>query len=315
MPEQSTSQSNRSFLLIFLFSGTLFLSASLIFVLQPLFGKLMLPLLGGSPAVWSTCMVFYQMLLFVGYLYAHFLSTKLSHLRQIQVHGALILISLIALPVALPEVMSPPTDSNPTLWLVGVLFTSIGLPFLLISTTSPLLQKWFSHVGHHTSHDPYYLYAASNVGSLLALLSYTFIIEPNFGLAQQQASWTDGYIVLLVCIAACAEYFFRNYKKIAIVEEVSEVSVAAPTMLTKVHWLALAFVPSSLLLGLTNFVSTDIAAAPLLWIIPLSLYLFSFVLVFSRWAEVIQRVALWVQPVVLLPFLLLIQPYCLIGLI
>jgi hypothetical protein len=303
MPEQSTSQSNRSFLLIFLFSGTLFLSASLIFVLQPLFGKLMLPLLGGSPAVWSTCMVFYQMLLFVGYLYAHFLSTKLSHLRQIQVHGALILISLIALPVALPEVMSPPTDSNPTLWLVGVLFTSIGLPFLLISTTSPLLQKWFSHVGHHTSHDPYYLYAASNVGSLLALLSYTFIIEPNFGLAQQQASWTDGYIVLLVCIAACAEYFFRNYKKIAIVEEVSEVSVAAPTMLTKVHWLALAFVPSSLLLGLTNFVSTDIAAAPLLWIIPLSLYLFSFVLVFSRWAEVIQRVALWVQPVVLLPFI------------
>jgi hypothetical protein len=303
MPEQSTTQSSRSLLLIFLFSGTLFLSASLMFVLQPLFGKLLLPLLGGSPAVWNTCMVFYQMLLFVGYLYAHFLSTKLSSIRQIQVHGALILLSLIALPIALPEVMSPPTDSNPTFWLVGVLFVSIGLPFLLISTTSPLLQKWFSHVGHHTSHDPYYLYAASNIGSLLALLSYPFIIEPNFGLAQQQASWTNSYIVLLVCIAACAQYFFRNYKKLATVEKSPEVLVSAPTLRIKAHWLALAFVPSSLLLGLTNFVSTDIAAVPLLWIIPLTLYLLSFVLVFSRWAEVIQRAALWIQPVVLLPFI------------
>jgi len=304
MSEQSSPKSNRSLPLIFLFSGTLFLSASLMFVLQPLFGKLMLPLLGGSPAVWNTCMVFYQMLLFVGYLYAHFLSTRLSQLRQVQVHGALMLISLVALPVALPEVMIPPTESNPTLWLVGVLFVSIGLPFLLISTTSPLMQKWFSHVGHHTSHDPYYLYAASNIGSLLALLSYPFIIEPNFGLAQQQASWTDGYIVLLVCLAACAEYFYRNYQKNVIVDEaIDEVPVAAPSLYTKAHWLALAFVPSSLLLGLTNFVSTDIAAAPLLWIIPLTLYLLSFVLVFSRWAEVIHRVALWVQPVVLLPFI------------
>ncbi|MDC9729843.1 MAG: fused MFS/spermidine synthase [Methyloprofundus sp.] len=304
MPESATIQSNRSLLLIFLFSGTLFLSASLMFVLQPLFGKLLLPLLGGSPAVWNTCMVFYQMLLFVGYLYAHFLSTKLSQLRQIQVHGVLILISLIALPVALPEIMTPPTDSNPTFWLVGVLFVSIGLPFFLISTTSPLIQKWFSHVGHHTSHDPYYLYAASNIGSLLALLSYPFIIEPNIGLAEQQSSWSIVYLLLLAAIIACGAYFYRNYQAVGDSEEdESFIPVEAPSLVTKAHWLALAFVPSSLLLGLTNFVSTDIAAAPLLWIIPLTLYLLSFVLVFSRWAESIQRIALWVQPVVLLPFL------------
>jgi len=303
MSLSTPSQSNRSLLLIFLFSGTLFLSASLMFVLQPLFGKLLLPLLGGSPAVWNTCMVFYQMLLFVGYLYAHFLSTRLSHLRQVQVHGALMIISFLALPVALPEVMSPPIDSNPSIWLVGVLFVSIGLPFLLISTTSPLIQKWFSHVGHHTSHDPYYLYAASNIGSLLALLSYPFIIEPNIGLAQQQASWTDGYIILLVFIAVCAEYFHRNYQANTEEDALLKIEVPAPSTNTKLHWLALAFVPSSLLLGLTNFVSTDIAAAPLLWIIPLTLYLLSFVLVFSRWAEAIQQVALWVQPVVLLPLL------------
>jgi len=303
MSKLSSTAPNRSLLLIFLFSGTLFLSASLMFVLQPLFGKLLLPLLGGSPAVWNTCMVFYQTLLFVGYLYAHILSTRLSKIRQVQVHGALMIVSFLALPVALPEVMSPPVDSNPTLWLVGVLFVSIGLPFLLISTTSPLMQKWFSHVGHHTSDDPYYLYAASNIGSLLALLSYPFLIEPNIGLAQQQATWTDGYIILLVFVAVCAEYFHRNYQAEDDSTEQLVVEVEAPSLLTKSHWLALAFVPSSLLLGLTNFVSTDIAAAPLLWIIPLVLYLLSFVLVFSRWAAVIQQAALWIQPVVLLPFL------------
>lgn len=295
--------SERSLWLILLFAGTLFVSASLMFVLQPLFGKLMLPLLGGSPAVWNTCMVFYQMLLFIGYLYAHYISTRLPHKRQIQVHAAVVLISLIALPVALPESMVPPTDSNPTLWLVWTLFISIGLPFFVISTTSPLIQKWFSHVGHHTSHDPYYLYAASNIGSLLALLSYPFIIEPNIGLSMQKLTWSVGYIGLIGLVAACGWFFIRLYQQTSTASEEQEILVSEPSVLTKLHWLALAFVPSSLLLGLTNFVSTDIAAVPLLWIIPLTLYLLSFVLVFSRWANVIHRVSLQLQPVVLLPFI------------
>ncbi|NOQ64012.1 MAG: spermidine synthase [Methyloprofundus sp.] len=306
MSNTSSSMQHRSSLIV-LFAGTLFASASLMFVLQPLFGKLMLPLLGGSPAVWNTCMVFYQMLLFLGYLYAHFLSTRLDYKRQVQIHAGIILISLIALPVALPDNMIPPTDGNPTLWLVWTLFISIGLPFFVVSTTSPLIQKWFSHVGHHTSHDPYYLYAASNIGSLLALLSYPFIIEPNFGLATQRMTWSIGYIGLLALIAGCGWMFMRNYQ-VAEVASDAELEVAEepdnePSTLTKLHWLALAFVPSSLLLGLTNFVSTDIAAVPLLWIIPLTLYLFSFVLVFSRWADVIHRYSLILQPIVLLPFI------------
>lgn len=297
------SSSERSLSLILLFAGTLFVSATLMFVLQPLFGKLMLPLLGGSPAVWNTCMVFYQMLLFIGYLYAHYISTRLPHKRQIQVHAAIIIISLIALPVALPDNMIPPTDSNPTLWLVWTLFISIGLPFFVISTTSPLIQKWFSHVGHHTSHDPYYLYAASNIGSLLALLSYPFIIEPNIGLSMQKLSWSGGYIGLIGLIAACGWFFIRNYQQTDTDVVTSGTLPTEPSLLTKGHWLALAFIPSSLLLGLTNFVSTDIAAVPLLWIIPLTLYLLSFVLVFSRWADVIHQISLQLQPIVLLPFI------------
>ncbi len=298
-----STSSERSFSLIILFAGTLFISASLMFVLQPLFGKLMLPLLGGSPAVWNTCMVFYQMLVFLGYLYAHYLSTRLSNTRQIQLHAAIIFISLIALPVALPESMVPPTDTNPTLWLVGILFISIGFPFFVISTTSPLIQKWFSQVGHHTSHDPYYLYAASNIGSLLALLSYPFIIEPNIGLNMQKLTWTGGYIGLILLIAACGWFFIRYSQQTYAEGEEQEVLSEEPSLLTKFHWLALAFVPSSLLLGLTNFVSTDIAAVPLLWIIPLTLYLLSFVLVFSRWANIIHRISLQLQPIVLLPFI------------
>ena len=147
------------------------------FALQPMFGKLLLPLLGGSPAVWNTCMVFYQSILFLGYLYAHLLTKRQNPHRQIQVHAGVILISLLALPLALPENIAPPTESNPTFWLLWTLFLAIGLPFFVVSTTAPLLQKWFANVGHHTSHDPYYLYAASNAGSLLSLLSYPFLLE------------------------------------------------------------------------------------------------------------------------------------------
>ncbi|MGZ5601540.1 MAG: spermidine synthase, partial [Methylobacter sp.] len=145
---------DRSLSLIFLFAATLFTSASLMFVLQPLFGKILLPLLGGSPAVWNTCMVFYQSILFLGYLYAHYLSTRYNQYRQIQIHTALMLISFLALPLALPENTVPPTDSNPTFWLLWTLFLAIGLPFFVVSTTAPLIQKWFANVGHHTSHDP-----------------------------------------------------------------------------------------------------------------------------------------------------------------
>jgi len=296
---------DRNLSLIFLFAATLFTSASLMFVLQPLFGKILLPLLGGSPAVWNTCMVFYQSILFLGYLYAHYLSTRYSQHRQIQIHTALILISFLALPLALPENTVPPTDSNPTFWLLWTLFLAIGLPFFVVSTTAPLIQKWFANVGHHTSHDPYYLYAASNTGSLIALLSYPFLLEPNIGLANQKSYWSVGYLILCLLIAACAFVLWKSRQTSEQQEDDQDTAADENnlSLATKLHWLALAFVPSSLLLGLTNFISTDIASVPLLWIIPLTLYLLSFVIVFSKWNDKIHPLMVKLQPIFLLPFI------------
>jgi hypothetical protein len=301
MSDLSEAKSDRSLSLIVLFAGTLFISASLMFVLQPLFGKLLLPMLGGSPAVWNTCMVFYQSILFLGYLYAHAISTRFNQHRQILAHATVILISFLALPVALPENTVPPTESNPTFWLLWTLFLAIGLPYFVVSTTAPLIQKWFANIGHHTSHDPYYLYAASNTGSLIALLSYPFLLEPAIGLANQKMYWSIGYLLLSILIASCAYVLWKTRENPVSVQE------SAPqehiSLYRKLHWLALAFVPSSLLLGLTNFISTDIASVPLLWIIPLTLYLLSFVIVFSKWNDNIHPVMVKLQPIVLLPFI------------
>lgn len=302
MNQPSVANFDRRLSLIILFAGTLFISASLMFVLQPLFGKLLLPLLGGSPAVWNTCMVFYQSLLFLGYLYAHFLSTRANQRRQIMVHAAIIMISLLALPVALPENITPPTDSNPTFWLCWTLFLAIGLPYFVISTTSPLVQKWFANIGHHTSHDPYYLYAASNAGSLLALLSYPFLLEPAIGLSLQKTSWSLGYLILCALIMTCAIVLWKSQQTKTNIEDYAP-ETSTLSLRQKSHWMALAFVPSSLLLGLTNFISTDIASVPLLWIIPLTLYLLSFVIVFSKWNHVIHPWMVKGQPVVLIPFI------------
>ena len=302
MNQTLKTQTDRSLVLIFLFAGTLFTSAALMFVLQPMFGKILLPLLGGSPAVWNTCMVFYQSILFLGYLYAHFLSTRLSQHRQILVHLGIILVSFLALPVGLPDSVSPPTASNPTFWLLGVLFVSIGLPFFVVSTTAPLVQKWFANVGHHTSDDPYYLYAASNCGSLIALLSYPFLLEPNIGLVHQKSFWSIGFLVLCLLIVACAFTLWKAQQTKGVTEEAAPEN-GEPSVLTKLHWLALAFVPSSLLLGLTTFISTDIASVPLLWIIPLTLYLLTFVIVFSKWHDKVHALMVNLQPIVLLPFI------------
>ena len=288
-------------MLIILFAVTLFTSATLMFVMQPMFGKLLLPLLGGSPAVWNTCMVFYQTLLFLGYAYAHLISTRWRVQKQLSVHALVLLSSLSMLPLALPENLAPPTTSDPTLWIVWTLLISIGLPFFVVSTTAPLLQKWFAHIGHQKSADPYFLYAASNAGSLIALLSYPFIIEPNLGVAGQKLSWSICYGVLCILVLACGYLLWRSQAQEQTSEE--ELPLEPLALATKMHWLVLALVPSSMLLGLTNFISTDIASVPLLWIIPLTLYLLSFILVFSKWHDLIHPWMLKAQPVVLLPFL------------
>lgn len=289
---------------ILLFALTLFSSASLMFVLQPMFGKALLPLLGGSASVWNTCMVFYQSVLFVGYLYAHLLSTRFAYRTHLLLHVSLLLLSLYFLPVSIPEDSRPPAADNPNIWLLTTLLTSIGLPFFILSSNSPLLQKCFSRLGHQASQDPYFLSIASNTGSLIALLSYPFLVEPSIGISTQQKWWSIGFLLLTVLIMLClsmlkAEHFQPQRATLSRLE-----LAAKPSLKLQLKWLLLAFVPSSLLLGTTNFISIDIATVPLLWVIPLALYLLSFILVFSHYAASLHKKILLLQPWVVAPFLL-----------
>jgi spermidine synthase len=298
------SETRHDFAPIFLFAFTLFVSATLMFVLQPMFGKVLLPLLGGAASVWNTCMVFYQSILFLGYLYAHYLANHFSQSRQLLIHGLLLLLTLSFLPIGMPENSPPPTESNPTLWLLTMLLMSIGLPFFVLSTTSPLLQKWFSRLGHETSNDPYYLSIASNAGSLIALLSYPFLLEPQIGLTDQQRFWSVGFLVLCAFISCCMIVLRRHNHHDSMERSTQTASAAVPGLKLKLYWLALAFVPSSLLLGTTNYISIDIASVPLLWVIPLALYLVSFIIVFSKYNDAVHKWMLLLQPWVVAPFLI-----------
>ncbi len=298
------SEIRRDNSVIWLFAGALFCSATLMFVLQPMFGKALLPLLGGSASVWNTCMVFYQSILFFGYLYAHCITTHLSFRKHILIHACLLIFSLSFLPIGIPEASRPQATDNPSIWLLLTLLTSIGLPFFILSTNSPLLQKWFSQLGHHSSHDPYFLSIASNTGSLIALISYPFILEPSLGIHVQQDYWSAGYVVLFALIALCMLLLKRQDFKAVNVVTSSTVTATRPNLKSQGHWLLLAFVPSSLLLGTTNFISTDIAAVPLLWVIPLALYLLTFIVVFSAYGPKIHAKIQWLQPWIVVAFLL-----------
>ncbi len=290
---------------ILLFVLTLFLSASLMFILQPMFGKLLLPSLGGAASVWNTCMVFYQSVLFLGYLYAHILSNHFSRHQQFWIHGILLLLSLLILPIGITEISSPPTESNPTVWLLSILLVAIGLPFFILSTTSPLVQKWFSATRHQSSHDPYFLSIASNSGSLLALLSYPLIFEPNIGLTDQQQFWSAGFLILCALIAICMT-LVRREKSNPPPRKVNTISnlTQRPRLSLKLKWLILSFVPSSLLISTTNYISTDIASVPLLWVIPLALYLISFIIVFSKYNTLSNKWMVIAQPWVITAFLI-----------
>jgi hypothetical protein len=271
-----------------IFAGTLFVSAALLFCVQPMIAKMILPLLGGSPAVWNSCMVFFQAALLGGYLYAHAVGSWLPLRVQPAVHLGVLAVPLLVLPIALPVDVgaSVPHDAEPVLWVLRLLLLTVGLPFFVVSTTAPLLQKWFSQTGHHQAGDPYFLYAASNLGSMLTLLAYPIIIEPLLSLADQRAWWRTIYIVLVLMTAMCAVLVWRFGQPVNLAEPSEEpVSEAADTELTigrRLRWILLAFVPSSLMLGVTTFITTDIATIPFLWVMPLALYLVSFILVFAR---------------------------------
>jgi hypothetical protein len=271
---------------------TLFVSAALLFLVEPMFAKMALPLLGGSAAVWTTCLVFYQVTLLAGYAYAHGLMKLMGIRGQVAVHAAVLLVSLALLPVHVPSGWTPPAQPDPVWWLLRLLVVAVGLPFFALSATTPILQKWFSRSGHPLSGDPYFLYAASNAGSMLGLLSYPFVLEPLLRLSDQSRIWTCFYGLFLLLAAGCILWVWRSPHKDFVLESTPppdprmEAGTAQKTEnLTprqRFRWVAFAFVPSSLMLGVTSALTTDIPAIPLFWVLPLALYLLSFVLVFAR---------------------------------
>ncbi len=272
-----------------LFAITLFVSAFLLFFIQPMFAKMILPLLGGTPAVWNTCLVFFQAALLAGYGYAHLAPSWLGVRRQAVLHLGLLLLPVWFLPIAVAGNAAPPSDAYPIPWLLGLLLVSVGLPFFVVSTNGPLLQRWFASTGHPAAKDPYFLFAASNLGSMVALLSYPVLVEPTLSLANHSRLWTVGYGLLVALMFGCAVMVWRA-RLSSVVR--SPWSVAKnPRLRTtdyglraarRLRWVALAFVPSSMMLSVTTYLTTDIAAIPLLWVIPLTIYLLSFILVFAR---------------------------------
>lgn len=265
-----------------LFALTLFVSAALLFVVQPMVAKMVLPLLGGSPAVWSTCMVFFQGALLAGYAYAHLTAQRLSVRRQILLHAALLVLPAFFLPFGVTALTSQPPSSgaSPALWLLGLLVTTVGVPFFVVASTAPLLQRWFAETRHSGARDPYYLYGASNLGSMLALASYPFLLEPNLPIMRQTFYWSLGYAVLALLTLACGASVWLS--PAAEPEHLEDVPHERPRARQWVRWIALAFVPSSWMLGVTAYLSIDIAPVPLLWVVPLALYLLTFVMAFAR---------------------------------
>ena len=266
-----------------LFGVTIFVSSALLFSIQPMIAKMLLPLLGGTPAVWNTCMLFFQAVLLGGYAYALLIS-RWALKRQLVVQLVFLCLAFIALPIGLSSswVNSVPPSDNPSLWLLMCLTASVGLPFFIVSSNSPLLQRWFSRTATESARDPYFLYSASNAGSMLALLAYPALMEPFFTLRAQGRLWTVFYAVLVLLIAMHALMLWRSKDVKATVAVAAETFEAKPSLNRRLRWLLLAFAPSSLMLGVTNYVTTDIASVPLLWIIPLALYLLTMVFAFAR---------------------------------
>lgn len=266
-----------------LFVVTVFTSAALVFMVQPMVAKLVLPLLGGSPAVWNTSMAFFQFALLVGYGYAHALQKLASVRRQITVHIAALIVAGLTLPLRVSGLLGEPDSDHPALWLVGVLTLSIGLPFAVLSATAPLVQAWHARtVRQDGAGEPYALYAASNLGSLLALLAYPIVMEPLLTLNAQRWGWSGGYLAFVVILAGLAMMVWRQASDRVGAEAAAPEAVGpAPDWRQWAVWIALAAIPSSLMLGVTTHLATDVASAPFLWVAPLSLYLVTFIIAFQ----------------------------------
>ena len=324
--------------LVVLFGTTILVSGALLFLVQPMIAKFILPSFGGTPAVWTGSMLFFQAALLAGYLYVHVTTTWLGPRRQAWLHLAIVLLPLLIFlllgPLAEPgEEWAPSSQENPIFLLLGVLFVSVGLPFFALSTTNPIVQRWLSDTDHPAAHDPYFLYVASNLGSMVGLLGYPLLIERELSLANQGIWWSVGYGALALLVIGSAILMWRSAPVTAPPTTVEDAEAeppggapnppvgsgggapetgapltetagesSAPTFWRRARWVGLTFVPSSLMLGVTAFITTNITPIPLLWVIPLSLYLLSFTIVFSpfqRVPDIVHKVMVGALPVLM----------------
>jgi uncharacterized integral membrane protein len=267
------------------FATALFLSALMLFSVQPLFAKMALPKLGGAPAVWAVSMCFFQTALLAGYCYAHLLNRYLSPSRAVLFHIGLLALTCFALPIGLPASLSEPPAGDAYFWLLSVLALGVGMPFFAVSANAPLLQAWFARTGHADAKDPYFLYGASNLGSLGALLAYPLLIEPTMGLNTQSWVWAGGFGMLAVVIASCGLLMLERSTRAEVVAQAAAPKSHALAMViswqTRLTWVALAAIPSALMVAVTTHITTDVGSAPFIWVIPLALFLLTFILVFK----------------------------------
>ncbi|WP_293867714.1 spermidine synthase [uncultured Alsobacter sp.] len=289
---ETTSQPGAASSARLAFAATLFGSALLLFAVQPMFAKMVLPVLGGTPAVWSVAMVVFQALLLAGYAYAHLLSRYLPLRLAVLFHAALLACAMLALPVAVAAGWGRPPADGEALWLVGLFVVSVGLPFFALSANGPLLQAWFAASGR--GGNPYLLYAASNLGSFAALISYPFLVEPWLPLDAQSRWWSAGFMGLAAMILSCGVMALRGAPG-GPAEAGNRAVADGGTWGERLRWVALAAIPSGLLVAVTAHIQTDVAAVPLLWVVPLALFLLTFVLVFRDDALVSERLLGWLQ--------------------
>jgi spermidine synthase len=276
-----------------LYAVAVFASAGLVFLVEPMIARMVLPQLGGSSAVWNTSLAFFQAALLAGYAYAHLLQRLRSLRAQMAAHIAVLAVAALTLPLRISETFGPPSIEHPAFWLLGVLLISVGPAFAALSATAPLLQAWYARLQPATAggSDPYRLYAASNLGSLLALVAYPVLVEPLMRLKLQAAAWSIGYGAFVLVVFALAALSRR-----ASVKELAPLAEAPPVAWTeRLVWIGLSAATSSLLLGVTAHITQDVASAPFLWVIPLALYLLSFVIAFQARPLIPPGVSLWLQ--------------------
>jgi len=287
--------------IVILFGPTLFLSAFLLFWFEPLVGKMILPFLGGAASVWITCLLFFQLMLLTGYGYAHLLESIGDVRRQIVVHAAMMFVVFLFLPVHFAVRPDQSASTHASAWLLWQLVKTVGIPFAVVSTTAPLLQNWLSKTDATdatSARDPYFLYAISNAGSLIALVTYPFLIEPRVGVRSQSWWWFVGYGALTAMVIAASRVVWRKRQPVVAVQR--EETTDSPTWRLRLFWLAAAFVPSGLMLAVTNHILLNLASVPFLWIMPLAVYLITFMVAFGRRWHVSTKVMSQLSAIVLL---------------